>query len=247
MDALPGIIEAARVQLTDTEKALRANVRSHNFAVVMSSGMALIFSVIGWAVLYGASYWLTMIVATLALNGEGSMPAIFNTVFLGSAVVLMLAARLDQWMFPSERTPDERPPVEHFADILFFVPRFTMSCWQNLGALAHLSRNGLADAARLMDHLKVARRVSLQELPSMFPDEGSQRHVLEALFVMGLVDQRREESMTWLYLGALAPEVFRDRAGALPAPEDPLAGVPQVKIRRRVRLLRPPEDGGEGA
>lgn len=229
------------MQLTDTEKALRSHVRSHNFVVLVSSGMALVFSILGWAVLYGASYWMTMIVVTLARNGEGSVPAVFNTVFLGTAAVLMLAARFDQWMFPSERTPDERPPVEHFADILFFVPRFTMSCWQNLGALVWLSRRGLPDAARLMDHLKNGARVSLQELPAMFPDEGRIRRVIEALLVMALVDQRREADMTWLYLGALAPEVFRGTAGTLPAPEDPLAGVPQVKIRRRVRLLPPGE------
>ena len=69
--------------------------------------------------------------------------------------------------------------------------------------------------------------------------------MLEALLLSGLVDQRREQSLTWLYLGALAPEVFRGRPGTLPAPDDPLAGVPQVKIRRRVRLLHPHREDEE--
>jgi hypothetical protein len=235
------------MQATDTEKALRGQVRSHNSVVLMSSGLALLFSLVGWALLYGASYWVTMIVVTLAHNGEGSVPEMFNVVFLGSAAVLMLAARFDQWMFPSERTPDERPPVEHLADLLFFVPRFTMSSWQSLGALVWLSRRDLPAAAGLMEHFKSGARLSLQELPAKFPDEGRMRHVLEMLMLMGLIDQRRDGGMTWLYLGALAPECFRDSTVTLPAPKDPLASVPYVKIRRRVRLLRPPDEGSTEA
>ncbi len=209
----------------------------------MASGVAAVFSIIGWALLYGASYWLTMMTVTVRNNGDGGVPQIFSTVFIGSAIVLMLAARLDQWAFPNERMPDQRPPVEHFADILFFVPRFTMSCWQNLGALAHLGPDELPDAARLMDHLKTSHRVTLQELPAMFSDERRLRRMLDALLVTALVDQRREDSLIWLHIGALAPAAFRANAGALPSPEDPLAGVPPVKIRRRVRLLPEREKG----
>ena len=221
-----------------TEQALRAHLRSHNGAVLMASGVAAIFSAIGWAVLYGASYWVTMMFIAVRNSGEGGVPQVFTIVFFGTATVLMLAARVDQWLFPNDRMPDERPPVEHFADILFFVPRFTMSCWQNLGAFAHLGRREMPDAVRLMDHLKAERRVSLQELPAMFPDERRRRRMLEALLVTGLLDQRREDNLTWLHVGALAPEFFRIRSGMLPSPSDPLAGVPQVKIHRRVRLLR---------
>lgn len=225
-----------------TEQALRAHLRSHNGTVLMASGVAAIFSAIGWAVLYGASYWATLILTSVRDNGDGGVPRVFNLVFFGSATVLMLAARLDQWFFPNDRAPDTRPPVEHFADILFFVPRFTMSCWQNLGAVAHLGRHEMPDAVRLMDHLKAERRVSLQELPAMFPDDRRRQHMVEALLVTGLVDQRREDSLIWLHVGALAPDCFRIHAGTLPAPEDPLAGVPQVKLRRRVRLLEQREN-----
>ncbi|MEO6789237.1 MAG: hypothetical protein ABI318_24190, partial [Chthoniobacteraceae bacterium] len=153
----------------NTEKALRAHLRSHNGGVLAASGMALIFSAIGWAVLYGVSYWVTMIALTVFRNGDAARPAEFNAVFLGTAAVLLLAARVDQWFFPSERAVDERPPAEHFADLIFFVPRFTMSCWQNLGALARLKDEELPDAARLLDNLRTGGRVSLQELPAQFP------------------------------------------------------------------------------
>ena len=222
---------------TSTERALRAHLRSHNLVVLTASGVAILFSALGWAVLYGISYWVTLIVVTLASNGGSQVPAIFNPVFFGTVAILMLAARLDQWIFPDERAVDERPPMEHFADILFFVPRFTMSCWQNLGALAWLGDDELQDGARLMDHLKTETRISLQELPGMISNERHLHRVLGALLMTSLVDQRRDESLTWLYVGALAPEEFRSKKTALPAPEDPLAGVPQVRIRRRARLL----------
>jgi hypothetical protein len=228
--------------MTDTEKALQAHLRSHNGNVLAASGIALVFSAAGWAALYGVSYWMTMIVVTLGHNGDGNVPPLFNKVFFGMAAVLLLAARADQFLFPTERAVDERPPAEHFADVLFFVPRFTMSCWQNLGALARLTQDELPDAARLLEHLKIEKRVALQELPAMTPDERRRQRMLDALLVTGLIDQRRDEDITWLHLGALAPDVFRSKAGALPGPEDPLAGVPQVKIRRRAGLLPPAEE-----
>ncbi len=230
------------MSLPSTEQALRAHLRSHNGTVLMASGVAAIFSVIGWGVLYGVSYWVTLMFIAVGSSGDGRVPQVFTMVFFGSATVLMLAARVDQWIFPNDRMPDERPPVEHFADVLFFVPRFTMSCWQNLGALAHLGRRDMADAVLLLDQLKAVRRVSLQELPAMFPDGLRRQRMLEALLVTGLVDQRREDTQFWLHIGALAPDSFRIAPGALPAPEDPLAGVPQVKIHRRVRLLRQQEE-----
>lgn len=233
----PLLRQDLRVSPTSIEPALRAHVRSHNLAVLAASGVALVFSAAGWVMLYGVSYWVTLIAMTLSQNATTPSPAVFNTVFFGTAAVLLAAARLDQWFFPDERAVDERPPVEHFADIIFFVPRFTMSCWQNLGALVWLSRAEFPDAARLMDHLKTEGRVSVQELPAMFQDERRTQRLIEALMMTSLVDQRRDKDMTWLHIGALAPEVFRSRHQTLPAPEDPLAGVPQVRIRRRVRLL----------
>ena len=230
------------VSPTSTEQALRAHLRSHNRGVLAASGVALVFSCIAWAMLYGVSYWMTMMALTIARNGDTAMPGEFSAVFFGTAAVLLLAARMDQWLFPNERAVDERPPVEHFADVIFFVPRFTMSCWQNLGALARLTEAELPDAARLLDALKLEGRVSLQELPAICSNDRARHRMLEALLVAGLIDLRREEDITWLHLGALAPDVFRSGKTSLPSPEDPLAGVPQVKIRSRVPLLGQRED-----
>lgn len=233
------------VSPNSTVHALRAHLRSHNRGVLAASGVALIFSVIGWAVLYGLSFWVAMFALTVARNGEAERPAEFNMIFFGTAAVLLLAARVDQWFFPHERAVDERPPVEHFADVIFFVPRFTMSSWQNLGALARLSPAELADAAVLLDALKLHRKISLQEFPAMFRGARARQRMLESLLVAELIDLRREEDMTWVHLSALAPDVFGGDRASLQSPDDPLAGVPQVKIRRQGRLLRA-RDEGEG-
>ena len=238
MDAHFGPRETPRVPPTQTETALRAHLRSHNAGVLTASGMALIFSTLGWALLYGVSYWVTMLALAVAHDGTSARPVAFDAVFLGTAGVLLLAARVDQFLFPSERAADERPPVEHFADVLFFVPRFTMSCWQNLGALARLTAAEFPHAARLLDALDSESRVSLQELPAQLPGERERTRILTALQVASLIEQRREHDVTWLQLSALAPEVFRGKSCALPASGDPLAGVQQVKVIPRARLLR---------
>jgi len=238
--------KAARVQSTDTESALRAHLRSYNGGVLAASGMALVFSTIGWAVLYGVSYWMTMLVLTISHNGDAGRPAEFNTVFFGTAGVLMLAARADQWLFPSERAVDERPRLEHFADLLFFVPRFTMSCWQNLGALARLTDAELPGAAQLLEDLRAGGRVSLQELPARFPDGRTRRRMVEALMRSGLIEQQKEKDMTWLRFGALAPVTFRSGPSLPPEQDDPLAEMPQVKIRTRTSLPDPQEDAESG-
>lgn len=231
--------------MSDTKSALRAHLKSHNRSVLTASALALFFSALGWAILYGASYWATMMALTVAHNGDCTMPLQFNAIFFGSAAALMLLARFGQWLFPHERAPDERPKLEHLLDVALFVPRFTMSIWQNLGALAHLSRAESADAACLLDRLKSANHVAVQDLPADFPHARRLQRMLDALLVTGLLDLRSKDDVIWLYVGALAPEVFRAGANKLPQTEDPLASVPPVKIRERTRLLRQFEARGE--
>ena len=247
MDARSRMREYKKVQMTHTADigmALRAHLRSHNGGVLAASGVAVVFSAVGWAVLYGVSYWMTMIALTVFRNGDAGRPAEFNTVFFGTAAVLLLAARVDQYFFPSERAVDGRPPMEHLADLLFFVPRFTMSCWQNLGALARLTDAELPDAVRLLDELRTGGRVSLQELPAQFPDGRTLQRLLNALTRSGLIEYYREKEMTLLRFGALAPVTFRSGPPRVPTPDDPLAEMPQVKIR--TRTLDPEEDVESG-
>jgi hypothetical protein len=88
-----------------------------------------------------------------------------------------------------------------------------------------------------MDGLKCSDRMSLQELPALFPDDRKRNDMLNALLVTGLIDLRRDRDLTWIYFGSLAPDEFRADRRSLQQAEDPLAGVPQAKVRHRIRAL----------
>jgi len=226
---------------TATENALRSHLRSHNATVLMASGVALLFSAIGWAILYGGSYWMTMMALTIAHADEGGMPATFNFVFFTSVTVLMLAAWIDQLIFPNERAVDERPPLEHLADILFFVPRFTLSCWQSLAALVSLRPAEMQEAAELLDLLRDEGKIARQRLPARFPNEPRLGKILTALSIANVVAQKRDQSLTWLHLSPLAPDALRSPPALADADEDKLAGMQRARPVERRASLMPPE------
>lgn len=215
-----------------TKQAIASHLRSHNSGILAASAVALVFSALGWGMLYGASYWMVMLVVAVGEYPEG-MPVRFNGVFAATAVLLLLAARLDQWLFPHERAVDERPPIKHIADILFFVPRFTMSCWQNLGALARLNAAELEDAAELLDALKAEGRIPVYAIPAMFHTRRRHLRILNALSAGALIALRGDGSETWITLSPLAPEIFRGPSPAEAAADDPLQRMPMAKVVHR--------------
>lgn len=224
-----------------TEASLRSHLRSHNATVLTASGIALVCSVIGWALLYGGAYWFTMLSLSIARADEGGMPAAFHRVYFGTMAILLLAAWVDQFLFPEERAVDERPPLEHLADILFFVPRFTLSCWQSLAALVRFSTTEMAHATAILDLLRSGEKVTLQSLPAHFPDAKRLGRVLRGLGMANLVDQRRDDSVTWLRLSPLAPENFRPTGAPRGDGGDGFANIPRARAAAPRRAL-PPSD-----
>ena len=242
LDVRRELPDAAPVNPPATENALRRHLRSHNRSVLAASAMTLLFSAIGWAVLYGAAYWVTMFGLTVVNNGDGGPPAAFHWVFFASAAVLLVAATIDGWLFPHERAVDERPRLEHLADIVLFVPRFTLMVWNNLAALVALHGREWQDAAGLLDRLKAEGKVPLQQLPAQVPDERSLARILEALSITQLIDVRRSGNLTLLYLSSLAPAEFQRGARPEESPRDELAGMKQASLSERRKLLT--EGGG---
>lgn len=233
---------------TATENVLRKHLRSHNCSVLAASVMTLLFSAIGWAVLYGAAYWVIMFGSTVVHGTDGAPSANFHRVFLACAAVLLVAATIDGWLFPHERAVDERPPVEQFTDIVLFVPRFTLLFWSNLSALVSLQRRDWRDAADLLDRLKIEGKVPLQQLPAQVPDARSRARILEALCVTQLIDVRRSGSLTLLYLSSLAPEEFHRRTLGEESPRDDIAGMRRASLQERRKLLaEPTRDAGDDA
>ena len=247
LDVRVELPDARRVNATATEIALRKHLRSHNRSVLAASGVVLVFSAVGWAVLYGAAYWVAMIAITIRHGGDGAPPATFHWVFLACAAVLLVAATVDAWLFPHERAVDERPPFEQFTDIVLFVPRFTLLFWNNLSALVSLTRRERRHAAELLDRLKVEGKVPLQQLPAQVPDERSRARIMEALTVTQLIDVRMAGSLTLLYLSSLAPAEFHRRALQKEPPGDDMAGMRRANLPERRNLLaeRPHDADGD--
>ena len=209
--------------------------------------MALVFSAIGWAVLYGAAYWVTMFWIVVVHGTDAQPPASFHWVFLACAGVLLVAATVDRWLFPYERAVDERPPVEHFLDVLLFIPRFTLMVWGNLSALVSLKRSDWEHAAALLDRLRIEGKVPLQQLPAQVPDETTRARILEALRVTQLIDLRKADNLTWLYLSPLAPEEFHRRAPDGESRQDDMAEMRRANMSERKNLPdKPAHDAEEG-
>lgn len=215
---------------TVTEQALRAHFRSHNASVLASSAIALVFSALGWVFLYGTAYWLTLFTVSVIHAGEGHVSSAFNDIFLASSGTLLLVAWAEGRLFPHERPMDRRPPAAHALDVILFIPRFTMSAWNNISALASLGRGDLRLAAGLLDLMRDTGSISLQEVSANFPNGRSLKRVIDALIVARLADQRTTQHLAMIYLSSLAPEIFRRKTSTPPEPADELESMPRVKI-----------------
>ena len=229
------------MQASETETALRAHFRAHNTSVLAGSGVAAVFSAIGWAILYGASFWLTMFVLTVLHVPEGRAMRRLDDVFVYAAIALLVMTRVKQWLHPNERAVDSRPPFTHFMDVLLFVPRFTLSVWQNLSALASLGREDMRIAADLLDRLREAGKIPVQQLAVHFPNDRCKRRVLGALTDARLLDRRTAINLTWLSLSGLAPAELRSPRRRSAKPRDAFEEMPRAKVVEP----RDPAPGGE--
>jgi hypothetical protein len=228
-----------------SEEALRRLLRSHNTSVLAASGISLGIAILGWAVLYGLAYWITMFAAVITHGADAEPPASFQWVFLSCAGMLLVAALLDAWLFPDERAVDARPPVEHLTDILLFIPRLSIAFWGNLTALVSLSDSCRQQAAALLDRLRADGQIPLQELPFQIPDEKARARIITALSVAQLIDTRKSEGLTWLFLSSNAPDEFRSHALGLESDADPMKDMPSANPRQRRNLLPGPRTGSD--
>ena len=132
-----------------TDSILRVHFREHNRSVVFASAATLLFAVIGWALVYGVSYWFTVAFLSvkdgLLFNGTEH----FNRNFLSCVAVLYVATLVDRWVFRySPEAVDRRPFSETLLDIALFLPRMTLPVFENFMVWIHLSHRQMALATR---------------------------------------------------------------------------------------------------
>jgi hypothetical protein len=188
---------------------LRSHVREHNWSVLAASGAALLVSGVGWGILYGAVYWVAMIVATVRTFGEFGPGPELPVQFLMAGGIAMLIAAIDAWLFPHERARDVRTLFGHACDLVLFLPRLTLAALHNFTAWVHLPFSARTYAARLIERLRSEQRVPMHELPLEIPHDATRERVLAALEMMQVVEVRTEKGQLVLRWNALAPEEFR--------------------------------------
>ncbi len=188
---------------------LRAHVRSHNISVLAASGAALLFSLIGWAVLYGVAWWVAMFFATIESHGEAWPGADFH---FGCAVAFggtMLLAVVDSFVFPHEEVVDSRGFFGHVFDVVLFIPRISLASLQNFSAWARIPRAAMPHAVRIIERLRKEQRVPLHALPLELPNDRLRNTMLATLGITQIVEMRSEKGELVLRWSPLAPEEFR--------------------------------------
>jgi hypothetical protein len=198
------------VRTASTAQLLQARLRSHNFSVIAASGATLILITLSWALLYIVAYWMVMFALTVVKAGGATLPASFDLVFAGAAGVLIVAAAIDMWFFPTDRALDERPALATLTDVLLFIPRLTLTVLVNFAAWARLSSHLRADAADLIERVRAQRKLALSTLPLQLPSERARDRIIRTLLILQVMELRMERGELWLRLSPLAPAAMRD-------------------------------------
>jgi hypothetical protein len=223
-----------------TAALLRSHFRGHNLSVLAASGVALLFSTAGWAVLYGASYWMTLFTRSIGRAAGPVLPASFDTVFLSCAGVLLLLAVLDCWFFPQDFVPDERPALETLADIVLFLPRMTLSVFWNFIVLVRLRSADCSGAVAILERMRSEGKIAMHEIPVAIPDPQSRNRILRAFEFTELTQTRREQGVVWLRFSPLAPKALRHRLLTNNADDD-LAGMRRATVLEHKDALPSPK------
>ncbi len=185
---------------------LRAHFREHNRSVLFASGATLLFALIGWAFVYGVFYWFTVAFLSVKEGLQFQGTEHFNRNFLSSVGVLYVATLVDRWVFRySPEAVDRRPFSETLLDVALFLPRMTLSVFENFGVWIYLSDRQLGSAARLVEVIRERGRFALQEVPILIPTEREREQIVAALRVAQVIDIRPADGIAWLYIGSLAP------------------------------------------
>ncbi len=209
MDESQSRSDGRSVAKASTAQIVQARLRSHNVSVIAASGATLVLVAVSWALLYIAAYWIVMFSLTVAKAGGAQLPASFDTVCGWVAGVLLVAAAIDMWFFPSERALDERPALATITDIILFLPRLTLTIPLNFTAWTRLPAYLRRDAAALLDRLRTERKLAMSTLSFDLPDERQRIRIVRALQMLQITEIRPEKGELWLRFSPLAPRELR--------------------------------------
>jgi hypothetical protein len=218
---------------------LRSHVREHNLSVLAASVAALVVAALGWAVLYGFSYWVAFMLVTVRSLGQMAPGATFHLGFAIACGSVFFLALLDAWLFPHEEASDGRTLFGHVCDVILFLPRLTLAAGLNFTAWVRLPGRVRKPAVRLMERLRRENTVPMHELPLDIPNDRTRQRVLAALEITQLVEVRSEKGQLMLRWNALAPDEFRSLANDA---HDEMSRMRRATVLEKENTLPRPKD-----
>jgi hypothetical protein len=192
-------------------EAFRAHFARHNREAVWIAIFTLVGTVLLWAALYVACYWLVLLLVTPVEGTDARMPRHFGYIFTVSAITLCALGFTAQKLWPDYFPQDKRSWFETLTDILLAAPRVTLAVWGNLSACRFLSPSEMEEAWYLLQLIGRERRLPIQRLPVEIPNHKVRSKVIFALQLAGLIELRRDGDEAWLALqGDKARTLCRD-------------------------------------
>lgn len=193
---------------------LRRRISRHHLQVIGISLATFVGAVTLWAVAYFVLYWLTLFSISVWKGGEAVPPAHFSQGFATLALFTIVLAWIDRRFTPDERAVDRKPALEIFLDFVFVPARVTLAIWGSMTAWLKLNETEIAYAAALLGRVRAERKLADQSVPLEVPDEATRERVVFALLLLGLIEQRREEGITWLHSLQPEPRAPLERKGS---------------------------------
>jgi hypothetical protein len=201
---------------------LRRRFHRHNWQVLGLSALSLAVAMALWGLLFLVAYWLLLLLLSSVIGGSARVPRGFGYGFIAVSASLVLVAWVDRKMFPDRRPPDNKSATEIFGDFLLAIPRLTLTVPGTLSAWLRLSAADLAQAAQLLIRIVQERKMPLHAAPAEIPDDRVRERVIFALLMLKILELRRVENVTWLYLTGTA----KKWVAALEQPADPENSLP---------------------
>jgi hypothetical protein len=198
--AVPGRDEIART--------LRRHLAEHNLQVVLLAFLIAVASALLWLILFGFSYWMTLLFFSSVQGTNSAVPARFFPIFWSVAGALLFFAWIHRRLHPDERPRDYKSPAEIALDLILGIPRLTLAIFGTLSAWQRLSPHELQLATSLLEHLGRERRLPLPSLPLDIPDAAARFKILFALQLVQVIDVRRDEGAYWVMLNPLRPRAL---------------------------------------
>lgn len=184
-------------------------LRQHNIAVAVAAALAAGGALLLWLLLYFAGKWALLSFAAATGRGDSGEPPFYDLGFGVVFAVVLIAALLWKWLFPSQPGA-ERPILGwHVVPELLLLPgSLIIAIADNLSAWLPLSRQHVQAAWEVLYAFLEQNKWKQSELGQLELASDELSRALLSLQLAGLVDfHKGQEGFFYLLRGGVEDEV----------------------------------------